>query len=108
LLYAARIGTERTASFALEAFIDKSIELAKERGYNPTIFIGMRRQHGPLDAIKRLVQSGDIQSGFRRLNQLSLLNWTIESAVISYQVSDRVLAQCPTMRGMAPSTGTTR
>jgi hypothetical protein len=78
------MGTERTASPALEAFIDKSIELAKERGYNPTIFIGMRRQHGTLDAIERLVQSGDIQSGFRRLNQLRLLDWTIESAVIKF------------------------
>ena len=84
LQYTARMGTERTASPALEAFIDKSIKLAKERGYNPTIFIGMRRQYGTLDAIERLVQSGDIQSGFRRLNQLNLLDWTIESAVTTF------------------------
>src|SRR5216684_1836480 len=37
------MGTERTASPALEAFIDKTIELAKGRGYNPTTFIGMTR-----------------------------------------------------------------
>jgi len=30
------MGTERSASPALEAFIDKTIELAKGRGYNPT------------------------------------------------------------------------
>jgi len=41
------MATERKASAALEAFIDKTIELAKERGYNPTVFRGMRAQHGP-------------------------------------------------------------
>jgi hypothetical protein len=84
LLYAARMGSERIASPALEAFIDKSIELAMKRGYNPTIFIGMRHQHGTVDAIERLVQSGDIQSGFRRLKQLNMLDWTIESAVTKF------------------------
>jgi hypothetical protein len=84
LLYDVQMGTERTASPALEAFIDKSIDLAKERGYNPTIFIGMRHQYGTIDAIERLVQSGDIQSGFKRLNQLNLAKWTIESAVIEF------------------------
>jgi hypothetical protein len=78
------MGTERTASPALEAFIDESIKLGKERGYNPAIFLGMRRQHGTLNAIKRLVQSGEIQSGFRRLDQLRLLDWTIESAVTKF------------------------
>jgi hypothetical protein len=78
------MGVERSASPALEAFIDEGIKLSKERGYNPTIFIGMRHQYGTIDAIERLVQSGDIQSGFRRLNQLSLLDWTIESAVTKF------------------------
>jgi hypothetical protein len=71
------MGIDRTASPALEAFIDKSIDLAKAQGYNPTIFIGMRHQYGTLDAIERLVQSWDIQSGFMRLKQLDLLDWTI-------------------------------
>jgi hypothetical protein len=72
------------ASAALEAFIDKTIELAKARGYNPTIFQGMRRQHGTLQAIEMLVQSGDVQSGFRRLKQLGLLEWSIEAAVTRF------------------------
>jgi hypothetical protein len=49
------MGTERPASPALEAFIDEGIKLSKERGYNPTIFIGMRHQYGTVDAIERLV-----------------------------------------------------
>ena len=93
------MGIERTASLALEAFIDKSIKLAKERGYNPTIFIGMRRQYGTADAIERLVQSGDLQSGFRRLKQLDLLDWTIESAVIKFPTEfSRNARQCAEWR----------
>jgi hypothetical protein len=76
--------TKRAASPSLEAFIDESIELSKARGYNPMIFIGMRRQHGTIEAIERLVQSGDIQSGFKRLQQLNLLEWTIEAAVTKF------------------------
>jgi hypothetical protein len=93
------MGTKRTASPALEAFIDKSIELAKERGYNPAIFIGMRRQYGTVDAIERLVQSGDLQSGFKRLNQLDLLDWTIESAVTRFPTEfSRNARQCAEWR----------
>jgi hypothetical protein len=80
------MGTKRTASLALEAFIDKLIELAglAKPPSNPTIFIRMRRQYGTLEAIERLVQSGDIQSGFKRLQELGLLDWTIEAGVIKF------------------------
>jgi hypothetical protein len=78
------MNTERAASLELEAFIDEMLELAKARGYIPAIFKGMRRQCGTNDAIERLVQSGDTQSGFKRLRQLDLLDCTIESAVIKF------------------------
>ncbi|WP_438279210.1 hypothetical protein [Nitrobacter sp.] len=78
------MGTERIGSPTLEAFIDKSIELSKARGYNPVIFTRMRRQRGTIEAIERLVLSGDIQSGFKRLQQLNLLEWTIEAAVTKF------------------------
>jgi hypothetical protein len=76
--------TERIASPGLEAFIDETIALAKARGYIPAIFIGMRRQYGTVEAIERLVQSGDIQSGFKRLTKLGLADWTIEAAVSKF------------------------
>lgn len=99
LLYAAHMGTKRPASAALEAFIDESIKLSKERGYNPTVFVGMRHQYGTIDAIERLVQSGDLQSGFKRLNQLSLLEWTIESAVTKFPAEfSRNARQCAEWR----------
>jgi hypothetical protein len=75
---------KRPASPELEAFVDEAIRLSKERGYNPSIFVGMRHQLGTIDAIERLVQSGDLQSGFKRLKQLGLIDWTNEAAVIKF------------------------
>lgn len=72
------------ASVALEAFVDETIRLSQARDYHPTVFIGMRRRHGTVEAISRLVVSGDIQSGFKRLNELGLLDWTIEAAVTKF------------------------
>jgi hypothetical protein len=68
----------------LEAFIDEGIRRSIRGGYNPTIFVGMRARHGTVEAITRLVQSGEIQSGFKRLNELGLLEWSIESAIIKF------------------------
>jgi hypothetical protein len=75
---------KKLASPDLEAFVDETIRRSKERGYNPSVFVGMRHQFGTIDAIERLVQSGEMQSGFKRLKQLGLLDWTIESAVIKF------------------------
>ena len=66
----------------------------------------MRHQFGTIDAIERLVQSGELQSGFKRLKQLGLIDWTIEFAVISF--CGRVLQQCQAMCGMAPPAGSPR
>ncbi|RVD31764.1 hypothetical protein [Mesorhizobium sp. M4B.F.Ca.ET.017.02.2.1] len=71
----------RKASLALEAFIDETIQKGREKRYIPTVFIGMRQQLGTIPTISRLVRSGDIQSGFKRLHKLNLLDWTIEAAV---------------------------
>src|SRR5215813_12976946 len=76
--------SKRSASPELEAFIDEGLRLSKERGHNPTVFVGMRHQLGTIDAIERLVQSGDLQSGFKRLKQLGLIDWTIETAVTKF------------------------
>ena len=75
---------EPHATPGLEAFIDQMIKLAKPHRYTPTTFIGMRRQYGTIRAIERLVESGDIQSGFDRLSKIGLLDWTIEAAVIKF------------------------
>jgi hypothetical protein len=68
----------------LGAFIDETIRRARKQGYCPTVFQGMRAQLGTVLAIEKLVKSGDIQSGFKRLKELGLLVWTIEAAVIKF------------------------
>ena len=72
------------ASPALEAFIDESIRKSRESGYDPTVSISMRKDHGTVSAIRKLVTSGDIQSGFKRMSDLGLLDLTIEAAVLRF------------------------
>ena len=72
------------ASPSLEQFIDETIRLSGAHGYHPTTFIGMRSRHGTVDAISRLVISGDIQSGFQKLADLGLIDWTVEAAVTKF------------------------
>jgi len=93
------MGTVRPASPALEAFIDEAIRLASQHDYHPTVFQGMRRQHGTIEAIEKLVQSGDVQSGFKWLHKLGLLDWTIESAVVKFPIEfSRNAFQCAAWR----------
>ena len=44
----------------------------------------MRAQYGTIYAIEKRVQSGEVQSGFRRLKQFGLLEWSIEAAVMKF------------------------
>ena len=56
------------------------------RIFRPDVFDASRR-FGTADPILgggKLVQSGEMQSGFKRLRQLGLLDWTIEAAVIKF------------------------
>jgi hypothetical protein len=66
---------------ALEAFVDEGLQLMAERHYYPTVFIRMREQYGSISAIERLVVSGEVQSGFHRLQRLRMLEWSMEAAV---------------------------
>ncbi len=70
----------------LEQFIDQGIRLGAELGYYPTVFMQMRERWGTVGAMKRLVVSGDIQSGFRRLHTLGLRDWSIEAGVIKFTI----------------------
>jgi hypothetical protein len=83
--------------FRFQAFVDETIRLAKEHGYNPTVFQSMRRQHGTIEAIEKL--SVEVQSGFNRLKQLGLLDWSIESAVTKFPTEfSRNARQCAEWR----------
>ncbi len=68
----------------LEAFVHEGIRRSGERGYHPTTFEAMLDRHTTEVAISKLVETGEIQSGFRRLQQLRMLEWSMEAAVIYF------------------------
>ena len=76
--------TVQEACRELEAFIDDGNRRAKELGYRPTAFMDMRTQYGTVGAITRLVTSGEIKSGLRRMIQLGVADWTIDAAVAKF------------------------
>jgi hypothetical protein len=80
----ANAGECEMASLALESFIDELIRRCGQRGYVPRTFIGMRARYGTVEAISRLVSSGDVQDGFHRLIALGLRDWSVESAVTKF------------------------
>jgi len=78
----------RAASRALEAFIDESIRLFRRRAVSIHDFsrdVIPPRHRGS----HRALRVGGIQTGFRKLKALGLLDWSIEAAVISSQPSSR-------------------
>ena len=50
--------------------------------YIPTIWIEMMKSHGAAPAARRLLESGDIQSGFERLVREGRQDLTVEMAVL--------------------------
>lgn len=68
----------------LDEFVDEMMNRARPLGYTPTIFMRMREDHGTVGAIKRLVETSERQSGFRRLRDLGLKDWTLEAAVLRF------------------------
>ena len=50
--------------------------------YIPTVWINMMDRHGAATAARRLLESGDIQSGFERLVREGRQDLTVEMAVL--------------------------
>ena len=69
---------------ALEAFVDEGLGIASAAGYPAIIFRRMRREHGTVEAISKLVCSAEIQSGFLELKRHKLLDWSIEAIVLKF------------------------
>jgi hypothetical protein len=69
---------------SLEQFIDESIKVSKANSYHPTTFMRMRNDYGTVEAIRRLVETGEKQSGFVKLKKLGLLDWSLEAAVLKF------------------------
>ncbi len=68
----------------LDEFVDETIKQASAKGYVPTTFMNMRQKYGTVQAIKRLVETSEPQSGFRRLQTMGMKVWTLEAAVVKF------------------------
>jgi len=62
---------------------ERAISQCRSLGYTPTVWISMFRQVGAVEAARRLLVSGDIQSGFARLIQLGRPELTIEWSALN-------------------------
>lgn len=69
---------------SLDGWINESIRRSVAAGYNPTVFLQMRERHGTKGAMKRLIISGEIQSGFVKLRDLGLLDWSVEAGILKF------------------------
>ncbi len=75
-------------SAVLEADFHRACEAAVEAcrrlspPYNPTAWVAMSTRHGAAEAARRLVVSGDIQTGFERLVRAGKPELTIEWAML--------------------------
>ena len=56
----------------------KAVAVCKSLGYDPTAWITMTHRYGAAEAARRLLVSGDIQSGFQRLVDIGHPELTIE------------------------------
>lgn len=62
---------------------ERAVDECRALGYAPTAWIGM--MHGPGGAVaaaRRLLVSGDVQSGFERLIRMGRQDLTVEQAVL--------------------------
>ena len=60
-----------------------AIEESRRLGYDPVAWTEMAHRHGAAEAARRLLVSGDIQTGFQRLVALGRPDLTIECAALS-------------------------
>lgn len=63
--------------------LDNHIKLIKKEVYTPTAFIRMIGNYGKLGAVKKLLETTDIQEGFETLLAAKSTDLTIEAFVLS-------------------------
>jgi hypothetical protein len=64
------------------AACDAAVAEARLLGYDPTVWISMQNEMGAAEAARRLLASGDIQSGFLRLVEFQRPDLTVEWSVL--------------------------
>ncbi len=75
--------SERSLEAEFDAACEAGVNECKRLGYNPTVWIAMKREMGAVRAARKLLESGDIQSGFERLVSQGRTDLTIEFAALN-------------------------
>ncbi|GFM87795.1 hypothetical protein PSCICO_31940 [Pseudomonas cichorii] len=65
-----------------EKAVADAIRQCHEFDYYPIVWERMNRDYGPVEAAIKLVQSGEIQSGFRHLEREGRLELSVESLML--------------------------
>lgn len=58
--------------------VEAAIQECMSLGYTPTTFLQMKARWGAVAAAKKLVVSGDIQTGFKRLKAMGRIDLSLE------------------------------
>ncbi len=61
--------------------VDTAIKEMSKIGYKPTLFMEMRSDYGTVDAIKKLIHSKEISSGFYTLWEHKRLDLSMENII---------------------------
>ena len=68
----------------LNEFIEESLKQAASRNFHPEVFPGMWFPKKLPQPIEKFVISSEPKSGFKKMVELGLKNWTLEAAVLAY------------------------
>ncbi|MFT8895645.1 MAG: hypothetical protein ABF968_01625 [Acetobacter sp.] len=70
---------------ALKTWVAESIRISAAHNYYPSYFIEMIKRYGERRAMARLMTSGEIQTGFSKLDKLNLAHeWSVEAGVLKF------------------------
>ena len=73
---------------AFEEDIRVSIRESRKLGYNPARFIQMLQDSDAVSLAKRLVVSGELQDGFKKMKALGRLDLTMENLMLNPKYSE--------------------
>lgn len=71
-------------SAELEAYADTMLHRAAEKGFRPIVLIRLRETYGTVRAFSKILRTDDIESGFRQMKQLGLVEWSVEAVVVRF------------------------
>ena len=74
--------TPQEAEVLFSQRIDEALRLCHELGYHPNRFQQMFNKYGAANTARRLVASGDLQDGLRRLSRMGRLDLSMEQIML--------------------------